>query len=479
MPSTNSVVASLPWLLRLRWLTLVGQLGAIIVAHQVLGSAVLWPVAAGLLALAAGSNLGLWIWVRKVTARAPTEHMQVPSVMGLALVFDTGLLTALLLTSGGTNNPFTILYLVYIVLAALVLDTRWTSWVTLLTALAFGSLFILPSYDGGESVDHGNHGHHTHHGHHAHHATPESGAVPNPDADTGFADHLTGMWIAFAAASAIIAYFVQQISRTLESQRTQIQELRERQAESRHLAALTTLAAGAAHELRTPLSTIAVATNELSRRLNRAKDDTTLAQNRDDLRLIELELERCQDILAAMGPDYDERFTAAELVGASELVEATVKRVRELRPDARVHVSAVESGDVSSLRVSCVRSHAEDALARLIGNALDAVERQTSKHAGAGAPPAPVRIGVAANGDDVMFTVDDDGPGMDEETLSKAVQPFFTTKDPGKGLGLGLFLVHTFAMSAAGKLALKRLPNGGLRAELSLPRATTRRPDQS
>jgi two-component system sensor histidine kinase RegB len=84
------------------------------------------------------------------------------------------------------------------------------------------------------------------------------GHIPGP----GFDHHLRGMWIAFVVATALTAYFVFQFSRAIGLQREQIASLREASARSARLAALTTLAAGAAHELNNPLGTIAVASHE-------------------------------------------------------------------------------------------------------------------------------------------------------------------------------------------------------------------------
>lgn len=444
--------ASLPWLLRLRWLTLAGQLGATLVVEQVLGSDVHWPVAMGLLAMAAFSNVALLHFSRHHAEAATREQLN--RVTGLALVFDTALLTGLLIASGGATNPFTIFYIVYIVLAALLLDTRWTGWVTLLSALAFGSLFVLPSY--GVASHRGTPAHDTAahdtaaHGHQGH------GAVaPAPAEHGGYSDHLTGMWLAFAAAAAIIAYFVRQLSKTLEAQRTQIAELREREQNARHLASLTTLAAGAAHELRTPLSTIAVATHELRRRL---RQTDCSSKDERDLTLIDLEVERCQEILAAMGPNFGQQF---ETPSPSSVEQVLRKALSSF--DARQALLASEPAEPAYVRSS--EQHTLQALCRLIENALDASET-ASVH-------EPVRVSVQLQREMVVFVVEDRGSGMPAEVVRQAREPFFTTKEPGKGMGLGLFLVNTFAISAGGELEIDSTPGEGTRVRLHLPRCRT------
>lgn len=464
MPSSLQISASLPWLLRFRWLAILGQLVALLVAERALATPVAWPWAIGIVGLSIASNAVLTQAALAGVEALTRRFGPLTRILGLVLSFDTLLLTGLLLASGGPTNPFTILYLVYIVLAALVLETRWTSWLALLSALSFGSLFVFSGHEALEA--HGGHGVHTmpetpaadHAGHdhvgHADHGTPTSDAADLGPAVSqpqhSYSEHLTGMWIAFAVAAVTIAYFVRQISRTLEQQREQIERLRERALNARHLASLTTLSAGAAHELRTPLATIAVAAHELERRLG--------ADAASDLTLIGLEVERCQEILSAMGPDFDEQLHARASTSASEIARLVVERTRAA---AGPGVALELDLPTEDTRVACVRAQAVQALERIVSNALDAFSETTLAKR--------VVVSVRREGDCAVFRVDDTGQGMDPETLLRATTPFFTTKEPGRGMGLGLFLVNAFALSVGGELRLGSTPGAGVRAELVVP----------
>src|SRR5262249_42066091 len=192
------------------------------------------------------------------------------------------------------------------------------------------------------------------------------------------------------------------------------------------LAALTTLAAGAAHELGTPLGTIAVAAKELERALARL-DGLNAVSLRDDARLIRDEVERCRRILDQMASDAGE--TAGE-TPALVPVDGLVRDVLDaLAPDdvARVRVEGLPVPGASALPRRAVTS----AISSLLRNALDATR-----------PPESVRLCVDADERALRVTVRDEGPGMTAEVLARAEEPFFSTKPPGKGMGLGLFLVR-------------------------------------
>jgi two-component system, sensor histidine kinase RegB len=421
---------SLPWLIRLRWSALAGQLLVLTVAQKYFGAIVQWELAGAMLLVGIASNVALMRWadvhanrgIRATSSDAPSVSLA-SRVTGAALTLDTLLLTGILAASGAATNPFTTVYLVHIVLAALVLNRHWTSALTLLNACCFGLLFAFPAQS------------------------------CHVEAGSGYAGHLYGMWLAFALAAVVIAYFVQQISRTIEAQRLQIAELAQRARESAHMASLTTLAAGAAHELRTPLSTIAVAAHELKRR-EQARLSTASAS---DLELIEAEIERCQEILWSMGP----RFSGVEQATTRLLGVEVLGRL-----EAEFETAAGADSDALVVRppepavaVACVESELMSALRGLVKNALDAVSVSGSR----------VEVSVANEGEMVCFRVEDDGEGMEPSTVERALEPFFTTKEPGKGLGLGLFLVNFYAQSAGGSLRLSSQLGRGTRAELRLP----------
>ncbi len=419
---------TVPWLVRLRWLVVAGQTAAMAVAWR-LDLTVTWWLFG--VAVAAGALTNLVLALGWVPTRWAPAH-----VLGAVLVLDVVLLTVLLAASGGASNPFTVLFLVHITLSAVMLSARWTVAIALLAVVGFGALFLLPE----GTVDP-----HAHHGHHAGHG---AGAA----SDGGGLGHLEGMWIAFVLATALSAFFVRRISQAIAAQREQIASLREAAARNARLAALTTLAAGAAHELGSPLGTIAVAAHE-ARRGALAMDGA--GELAEDLRLIELEVERCQDILhrmaarAAQTGDDDAPLTVDELA----------RRLRDHLGDRAARVELRLPEGHLALRVPS--EQLVQSVAALVRNGLDASE-----------PDSRVTVELSARGADVRLAIQDRGSGIPEDDLPRIGEPFFTTKQPGRGLGLGVFLARAFFESRGGTLTFESIPGVGTRALVSLPHTT-------
>ena len=407
---------TLPWLVRLRWLFVVGQGFVYAVARFGFGATPpAWPFVVAIAVMAISNVL---------IASDSVRRWPPARVMGFALLLDTALLTVQLSGLGGATNPFTVMYLVYITLSAVVLSARWTTAVALLAIGGFALLFAVPAEM------------------HVHSSGPP---LLNP--------HLRGMWAAFALAAMLTAFFVRKISRAISVQREQIATLREGAARNARLASLATLAAGAAHELNNPLSTIAVAAHEAALRAKQLRD---AAQVSSDLALILEQVDRCQRILHQMAarasaPEPAERITTDELVSA-------------LRAQLAERASFVELRVVGGERTLFLPADSvvQSALA-LIKNALDA---SSSLH--------PVLVEINHDGNLVSIAIEDRGPGMPRETLARVGEPFFTTKPPGRGLGLGVFLARVFFESRGGDLTIESAEGVGTRALARIPiEATT------
>lgn len=408
---------TLPWLVRFRWLALAGQAVALVVARWAFELEPTWWLLSLVVAASAASNLVLAVCIRRQPASWSAAHL-----MGGALILDTMLLTALLSASGGAMNPFTVFYLVHITITAVVLSARWTTVIAALSVAGFGLLFVLPP--GARSPHHGAH--------------------------AGFDHHLQGMWVAFVLAAALTAFFVRRVARAIAFQREQIASLRESSARNARLAALTTLAAGAAHELGSPLGTIAVAAYEAKLAAEKLPGIEPIA---DDLRLILLEVERCQEILGQMAARASQDADDAPPLGLAELVEKIRAHLGEERSE-RVDIRL--QGDRS--QVDLPREQMVQSIVALIKNALDA-----------SGPAERVVVEVSRTSTDVRITVQDRGTGIPEHVLAKVGEPFFTTKQPGRGLGLGVFLARAFVESRGGALVIESTPGVGTRAMVRLP----------
>jgi two-component system sensor histidine kinase RegB len=429
VPASIETRATLPWLVRLRWLAIASQLLALVLYDREANAAIPWAIVAPIVGVALLSNLVLTALLRRQQPAAEAARLTVA-----LLTLDTLLLTGLLAATGGPANPFTIFYIVHIVLAALVLDTRSTVWITILSALGFGALFLIP-----ERVDPAHAGHAGHAGH--------MGA-----SDPLLTGHLRGMWIAFAVAAAVIAYFVRKISQTIAAQREQIALLRERDVSRARLASLAALSAGAAHELGTPLGTIAVAARELELALQRgAPTPETVA----DAQLIAAEVERCRVIIGGMAAETPLDDAKVGTIVPQDLFDAILRRF-DIERAARVRCNA----SPSDVAFECPLEGVARAAASLVKNALDASTRADG----------PVEVELVTDSASLTLTVRDTGHGLGSEALARAGEPFFTTKQPGEGMGLGLFIARTYAESLGGLLELRSRQPRGTEAILTLPR---------
>jgi len=413
--STGRNETNLPWLLRLRWGALAGQLSTIVIVRYAMRS----PIPIGpLLGLLAISLLTSVAWHLRPAGLAIRGWW-----LGATMVLDILVFSGLLYFTGGPMNPFSFLYLVPIALAAMILGSAWTWALVLLSLTASAVLFFWHRpLELGES--------------HAEHMRL----------------HLQGMWIAFGVGAAFIVYFLRRIRRALAERDAELQDSRNLVARQERLAALATLATGAAHELSTPLATIAV----VARELERTVADTRSADPRiaEDVRLVRTQVERCRAILerlcADAGEVRGERFAPATV---NELVSGSLAGLSgEVAVKTEVDPGVAEV----SLHVP----------ARAIAEALRGVLKNAQDASPAG---AAVNLVVRRSEHAVDFAVEDHGPGMSPAVLDRVGEPFFTTKPQGRGMGLGLFLARTIVERVGGTLRFDSALGRGTTAVVRVP----------
>jgi two-component system, sensor histidine kinase RegB len=402
-----------PWVVRMRYGMLAAQLALVLFLGIGLGENLLLGWLAVPLAITAVTNL---ILRRKfVSSRNPQ------ALLGELFCLDTVCLTVVLGLTGGPMNPFSLLYLVQIMLSAMVLNKTWTWFLGLLSTCAFGLLFWF--------------------------SKPIAAFSPH-HAESGLTLHLAGMWIAFTIAALLITFFIGKVSEAVRKHEREVLDLRDRLAKSQRLASLVTLAAGAAHELGTPLSTIAVVAKELERAAAQHDKDAIL----DDAKLIRAEVARCRLILERMSADGAETpGEASTPVPLSQILAGVAARF-ERYPELKVMNR--ESDQILRLP----REATVQAVSALVKNALDAnIDHRE------------VVLKAQIKDEQVRFVVEDKGSGMTPEVLSHLAEPFFTTKAPGFGMGLGTFLVRMFAEHLDGRLSFDSTLGKGSTAVLELP----------
>ncbi len=403
------------WLRRLWW-TAAAIDGVVVIAAMTVRSGV-FPLGRIAPLLAAGALINVELALR--TGRGDEEARWVSAA---ALMLRIALLTSLLELSGGPSNPFAVIYVVQVALAAVTLGRAW-AYLGILAA--FGCYGLLVSWHMEEAVP-------------AHHRFVD------------FPTHIYAMWLATSTLAEFAMHFAGAASRAIARREQLLDDARAQTARAERLMSMTTLAAGAAHELSTPLATIAIASKELERTLAHLPVPAECA---GDAHLIRSEVDRCQLILDEMsgragGSAAEE---AAEIAIDDLVADIRARLPAELRERLTVHAPTPS-------RMLVRRAGLVQVLLSLIKNAFDA-----------SSPSMQVALSILRKRNTFTFEIQDHGSGMTPDVLRRAGEPFFTTKDAGRGYGLGLFLARVFAERAGGELAFES--DAGTRVVLTLPDA--------
>lgn len=397
----------------LRLLAIGGQLATILVVELLLG--VPLPLAPMIAALAVLVVLNLAI--AHVAARRPVSDR----VLFATLLVDVACLTVQLYLSGGVRNPFVSLYLLQVVIAAVLLPA-WSSWaLTGLTGTLFGWLAASP-----------------------HHLPPAFGAALSPP-------YVAAAWVSYMLTAILLVLFVTRIVRNLAERDARLAALRQRAVEEEHVVRMGLLASGAAHELGTPLASVAVMLGDWKRDPVVRGAPELLG----DVAEMSAEVARCKDILSqVLAAAGEVRGDAPVRTTLSAFIRRTVEDWRTTH-DVIVRLSDGRDGDPPMV--------ADKPLAQTIVNLLDnAVE--------AGA--RSIRIAIAADGARVRVTVRDDGRGFVPGVLADFGKPYRSTKGR-HGAGLGLFLATNVLRTLGGTVRARNCRSGGAEVTLDWPLAAT------
>lgn len=368
-----------------------------------------WSIALflGLIALA---FLALSLRSRRLTPVAAWE-------LFAYLQFDVLALTILLYFGGGASNPFVSLLLLPLIIAAALLPAGqvWAmagATVAVYTALMF-------------------------------HYLPLPGMLSGHG--SGFHAHLWGMWLVFVISALLIAGFVARLAAALRQRDRQVARLREKALRDEQILALGMFAAGAAHELGTPLATIAVLAKELEREHG---EDSPLGA---DLRTLRQQVEACKAILGDLlrSADLSADRDAAQTLDV--VLERTRDRWQLLRPWVPLRVDC--AGPSPPPAVTAPQTIGQT-LISLLNNAADA---------------CPEGVDLAGRWDArrVVIEIRDRGPGLPPEMESQLGEAFCSTKDGGTGVGL--LLANATLERLGGQVSLTRDPRGGTCTRIDLP----------
>ena len=355
----------------------------------------------------------------RLRARWPVTELE----FALHLAMDLFIHSGLLYYVGGSTNPFVAYYLVPLTVAAATLPWLYSIVLSGLALSGYTALLIWyrPLHLQGEQVG-----------------------------ELLITLHLFGMWLNFALSAAFITFFVTKMSEAVREQDQLRAARREDNMRDQQLLAVATQAAGAAHELSTPLSTMSVLLSELRH------GHSGEGELEEDLALLQEQVKLCKGTLQQLvrAAEADRRQTIAEQ-SVVQWLQASLDRWHLMRPEATYRYQIEGVGVAPTLMPPIDLSQA---LLNLLNNAADA---------------CPDNLLICLYWDEqwIVITIRDYGAGVPLAIAEQLGKPFFTTK--GKGFGLGLFLSQVSVIRAGGTVKLYNQEGGGTLTELRLPQMHT------
>ena len=410
--SQSPLSKNLQRLFLLRNIALVAQCLTFALAHWVLEMQLPWTEMVTVVTLLAALNLATWVRLRR--------NWPVSSIEFFAqLLVDVFALSALLYFSGGSTNPFISLYLLPLTIAAAALPWIYT-WA--MAAITISCYTLLLFYYVSLPHDHSEH-------------TSE------------FNLHVSGMWLAFVLSTVLIAWFVVKMGISIRERDKDLALAREQALRNEQIIALGTLAAGAAHELGTPLATMAVVTGELQ------KEYPENSEFQNDVRILRDQITHCKRTLTQLLADVGQaRAEDASGQAVDHFLQQVLDKWQLMRP--MVKFSYRSSGVQPAPQILGAHLLSQSIL-NLLNNAADAsLDR--------------VEIESRWDQQELLLEILDYGKGLSEEAVQRAGQAFFTSK-PGQGFGIGLFLANANIERFGGSVSLTNREGGGARTQVRLP----------
>lgn len=402
-------------LVQLRWIAIAGQLATILIVHFVMG--IRLPLAAMLVipCIATAVNLASSAILRRRTDIAHAELL-------LALLFDVIALTAQLYMSGGATNPFVSLYLLQVALGAVLLD-RWSVWgIVGVSTLCAGLLarFYRPL------------------------------SLTDELEGRLFDLHIVGAWICFTMIAVLLVLFMTRITRNLQARDAYLASLRQQAAEEEHIVRMGLLASGAAHELGTPLASLAVVLGDW-RRMPEITAHPALVEEVGEM---EAEVRRCKAIVTGILLSSGEaRGEAPQVVDIKAFISGIARDWRSVNPATPLFCDFGPHDYPLIVADPVIRQ----AIANLLDNAREA-----------GATRIDLMVG--RDSASLNVAVRDNGQGFSDAMLADFGKPYRSSKGR-QGGGLGLFLVVNVVRKLGGSVSASNGADGGAMILLRLPLA--------
>src|ERR1700742_832760 len=407
-------------ILRLRWLAVLGQLAAIFVVAQGLEFEVEVVPCLAIISLSAAFNLSFQI------AFDPMRRLE-PSYAAALLALNIIELAGLLYFTGGLGNPFSFLFLAPVLISSTALPIRLTIALGLLATVCAAVLVFL---------------------HEPLPWDPDDPLVLPPI-------YLLGVWLSIAVAIGVTSLYAFQVAEESRQLSDALAATELVLAREQHLTQLDGLAAAAAHELGTPLSTIVLVSRELEK---------TLADNpvaAGDIKTLREQAQRCRDILSKI-TQLSSTGAPFDRMKLSTLIEETVAPHRDFGVDIKVRIAVAGSREPVGSRNPAVLY----GVGNILENAVDFARSE-------------VEVNAWWNNDTIEIVVSDDGPGFAPDILKRIGEPYLSRRrgsdDTGEhtGLGLGVFIARTLLERTGATISFTNrvFPEHGAVVQIAWPRA--------
>ena len=399
-------------LIQLRWIAVLGQVTTITVAIVGFHIALPLPHMLEILACLIGFNIASQLRWHENRSVTNTE-------LFLALLIDVGTLTGQLYLSGGVTNPFVFLYLLQVILSSVLLEAKSTWIIVAITTACLAGLSLFPDHL----------------------------VLPAAPGDGISRLYVAGLLICFLLNAGLLVIYITRINSNRRAGDEKLAEMRRHAVEEEHIVRMGLLASGAAHELGTPLATMSVILGDWKHMKPFAGEEI-----QQDIVEMQAQLERCKSILSGI------LLSAGEARGISSARTTISTFLNDLVYDWCASRSIVTfayenkiEGDIPVIFDSTLKQM----IVNVLDNALEA-------------SPQWVGMEVRRDGETLLLTVSDKGPGFVPALMPQIGKPYQSTKGrPGRGLGL--FFVVNVARKLGGAVSVRNRDSGGAEVQMRLP----------
>jgi len=342
------------------------------------------------------------------------------------LMVDLFFLFLVLLNTGGASNPLISYLLVLLAVTATILPRLYVNSFAVLS-IAFYTFFILLDSEVGHDPSH-----------------------ESMSQEVTFQLHLVGMWVIFVVSAILISVFITRMASAIKIREANLAKARENEIRNEQLVAIGTLAAGTAHALGTPLSTMSVLLTELDKL---QAEELNAHEVKEDISLLKQQVIRCKQSLSDLTSYYNKSGTAAETVIS---LEKFAKDVQDYI--INVHPTAKVDFDINKLDSRTLSSELslKHAIINIIENGIKAATNKVTVGFRLVKKPSLLEI-----------VISDDGPGIPPQVIENYGEPFISMRK--ESMGIGIFLANAAIQKLNGSIELVNLKTGGAQTVIKIP----------